>query len=307
MVDQMEEETFKAVPGFDDKLYVSNVGRVWQYNTQRRRWTDPKVPTILRHGYPTTCYGQKIYRVHKLVALAFLGPPPTPKHTVDHIAKYGGDWERERRDNRVENLRWATKAEQSANRKKCCTRRMDRKNVYKERVDEEFRMISGILVSQYGATKNRYGVSYLPLPNKSMEYALVGTERRTLHRLVALAFPEIVGTPGVGQTTVDHINRDKSDNRAVNLRWATHTEQQLNTSRRSPDDLTNNDMIAVEAKPPDGEWVVYQSCSQASREIKRVHGRHIAAQSIAQLVKKHPEGKTIKLRQNAGWSFRLAL
>lgn len=302
-----ETDTFRPVPGFNNQLYVSNIGRIWQYNTQRRRWTKPKIPTVLRHGYPTTTHQQKIYRVHYLVAITFLGPPPTPEHTVDHIAKYDGDWERERQDNRVENLRWATKEEQCANRSKFVGQRVDTKNSYKEHDDEEFRMISGVFISQYGATKNRYGISYLPLPNNSMEYALVGPERKTLHRLVAFAFPEIVGLPDPGQNTVDHINRNKSDNRAVNLRWATMTEQQLNTSRKAPDELVNNEMIAVEAKSPDGEWVWYQSCSQASREIKRLHNRHIAAQSISQLVKRYPEGKTIKLRQNAGWSFKLAL
>lgn len=42
-----------------------------------------------------------------------------------------------------------------------------------------------------------------------------------VHRLVAEAFIE---NPD-GKNTVDHINMDKSDNRACNLRWATSAEQ----------------------------------------------------------------------------------
>jgi len=56
--------------------------------------------------------------------------------------------------------------------------------------------------------------------------------RRTkffIHRLVAQAFldnPE-------GKEQVDHINRVPTDNRLENLRWATHSENQRNTGRRS--------------------------------------------------------------------------
>lgn len=53
---------------------------------------------------------QKSYRVHTLVVEAFLGPKPAGgDYTVDHI-------NRDKKDNRVENLRWATRFEQAANR-----------------------------------------------------------------------------------------------------------------------------------------------------------------------------------------------
>src|SRR5947209_2628132 len=43
-------------------------------------------------------------RVHRIVATAFHGVPPTPEHVVDHI-------DTNRRNNRPENLRWLTRLE----------------------------------------------------------------------------------------------------------------------------------------------------------------------------------------------------
>ena len=51
----------------------------------------------------------KTCRVHRLVALAFHGLPPSESYTVDHI-------DRIKTNNNESNLRWATQAEQHANR-----------------------------------------------------------------------------------------------------------------------------------------------------------------------------------------------
>lgn len=47
--------------------------------------------------------------VHTLMALVFIGPRPSDKHSVDHI-------NRERKDNIIGNLRWASPKEQAQNR-----------------------------------------------------------------------------------------------------------------------------------------------------------------------------------------------
>lgn len=299
------DEVWIGVPGFYDTLAVSSLGNVKQYDAQRRKWSNSKTPTVFRHGYPTIMHQKKIYRVHYLMAVAFLGPQPSPQHTVNHIAKYDGDWVRERRDNRIENLEWASKKQQTAHRNKSSERIDQNALCETPRDDEEFREVEGVFVSQYGKVRNFYGKIYTPRPNKSMEYALVGTTRKTFHRLVACAFPEICGVPAPGQNTVDHKDRDRSNNHAANLRWATPSEQQFNTGRKDPDSIQNNRKDAVEVRAPgESTYRFYSSYSEASRAIETLHAKWISPQSISQFIRKNPAGGTIRIRENAGWSFR---
>lgn len=97
-------EIFKPVIGFEEQYLVGNRGSI--FSLHRNRFIKPKRTNC---GYlrVTLCNGQKRRStgVHRVVAEAFIANP-MKKPTVNHINEDKGD-------NRVENLEWATNAEQN--------------------------------------------------------------------------------------------------------------------------------------------------------------------------------------------------
>lgn len=84
-------------------------GAVFRYQRQNER--KRKYDCFWTYGKPDKHSGYMLIaseRVHRIVAFAFLGQPPTPDHVVDHI-------DTNRRNNRPENLRWVTKLENALN------------------------------------------------------------------------------------------------------------------------------------------------------------------------------------------------
>ena len=99
------EEVWKTIDGFPD-YEVSNYGRVKSNKYGKSR--------ILKFGHNRAGYvacmldDRKFYRVHRLVAKAFI-PPIDGKNEVDHINRI-------KDDNRVVNLRWVTRSQNCINK-----------------------------------------------------------------------------------------------------------------------------------------------------------------------------------------------
>ena len=94
-------------------------------------------------------------------------------------------------------------------------------------------------VSNMGNVRRKYknGKVKLLKPQDNNGYKQVGLSSNgkpklfLVHRLVAMAFIELVA----GKLTVDHIDRDKTNNNVENLRWADYYEQNRNTCKYRAD------------------------------------------------------------------------
>lgn len=108
----MSDEVWKPVVGYELLYEVSNLGRVRSLPRYNPNGGPQKGRILsLRNvgcGYRqvTLCDGnaKKQTLVHRIVCEAFNGPPPSERHQVDHV-------NRDRGDNRAENLEWVTCSE----------------------------------------------------------------------------------------------------------------------------------------------------------------------------------------------------
>jgi hypothetical protein len=112
-------EIWKDINGYEGLYQISNLGRVKSLDKQKwNRFTFLNVDEFFlnnvktKNGYLTTALSKegkrKSFKIHRLLAEHFI-PNPENKPTVDHI-------DRNKSNNSLDNLRWATYLEQVKNR-----------------------------------------------------------------------------------------------------------------------------------------------------------------------------------------------
>lgn len=227
---EIEGKVFTQIPGYE-KAYISEDAQVYSglskrllvinYEKAKKNKNYVQVP-LRNNGKSKTWY------LHRLVALTFI-----PKHEskeelhVDHI-------DRDKYNNHKNNLRWSTRKENARNTKKQIKPYKRLEYVLEDLEDELWQEIvmndeeTGYYVSSEGRIANGKGQLLNPF-EQSGGYLCVCIKRKTprIHRLVAKAFLE----PIEGKNEVDHLNRIRTDNRLVNLRWADKIDQANNNSR----------------------------------------------------------------------------
>jgi hypothetical protein len=86
----------------------------------------------------------------------------------------------------------------------------------------------GYKVSSFGNVIGKFGRQLKPWDNCRGYHSVWicnerGKRKITVHKIVAMTFlPNPENKP-----TIDHLNRNRKDNRVENLNWATHSEQRL--------------------------------------------------------------------------------
>jgi len=262
-------EIFKPVPGFEDRYEVSNMGRFVSIKTNR---------ILTQHdncGYKRVDIGKFHKSTHVLVALAFI-PNPDNKPIVDHI-------NRNRSDNRVENLRWVTSSENARNIshikntfpkkisvsikildfvKRYEINMIDYKlqkqvdinidNFIMGFANEIYKKIQGLdmyEVSNHGRARNsETGYIFFQTEREKYKSVRIKNCEKRVHRLVAKTF---IPNPD-NKKLVDHINTDRSDNRVENLRWVTCSENNRNQPIRKDN---KSGTVGVYLRQSSSRWV----------------------------------------------------
>ena len=254
----------------------------------------PVLASVGEHGYRTVSVDGQRKGVHQLVCLAWHGIA-VEGASVDHI-------DGNRSNNRVDNLRWASKREQVLNRTAWKNRTPSNTLETQEDLPGELwkKDNERLAVSNMGRVQRinakSSGKRFTPHPSAHQKYAIVQSSKY-VHRLVFLHF---VGGLLENQT-VDHINGDRTDNRASNLRAASKSEQTLNRVLKPITKRSQTIKSRIEGRPLNSTtWTSFESCHDAVRQLNKLGNARFDAGRVS-AVSRGGRGA----RSTNGWTFRI--
>ena len=142
-------EEWRPIPGYEGRYEVSDFGRVRSFYRRPRILAGSKqdgyiLVALCRDGTRRTC------GVHRIVLFAFVGPPP-PKHECAH-------WDGDPSNNRLGNLRWATKKDNIVDSRRLMERPLGSKMPAAKLTEQDIPKIRGD-GQQMRQIADEYGVS----------------------------------------------------------------------------------------------------------------------------------------------------
>lgn len=167
---------------------------------------------------------------------------------------------------------------------------------------EEWRSIdTRTRISSCGRAQQKYprgdawAMRFTPKPTPGNAYAILN--KKKFHRLVATEF---LGPPPSVDHTVDHIDRNKSNNTLKNLRWLSKSGQVLNQKRKSvgPGNRDSQKKAVQCKRPGSGTWTLYESGHAASRAIHQEDGVYFRPEHVLQAAR-------TECKMHSGYRFRV--
>lgn len=129
LLNESESEKWRPVPNFEDYYEISTEGRIKRIDSGKIL-----IPITIGKGYKSVtlcCPGfQKREYVHRLVLLTFIGPPPGGKND-------GAHWDGDRANNKLNNLRWASRKENVDDMKRHGTTQSGEKNAQAKLTEQD--------------------------------------------------------------------------------------------------------------------------------------------------------------------------
>jgi hypothetical protein len=131
---------------------------------------------------------------------------------------------------------------------------------------EEWKPLGPAFVSDKGRFRDSEGVVKTPSPSAG-GYCPVQIDGKK-HRINILVAELFLPPPLPGQTEVNHKNGDKSDNRAENLEWCTHSWNMVHSHRvlgHASHAARQGKKVRCREVGSTGEWRVFESVHEAAR------------------------------------------
>lgn len=247
------------IDNFLTNYEITDDGKI--YNLKTGRELKGTYKTNEYHSVMLSINGKsRSFLVHRLVALMFC-ENPNNYPIVDHI-------NRDKYDNRAENLRWVDNKlnSQNVNREK----KEINSQFYQGQIDlNEWKVISkapNYLINKNGIIINKHTRRILKYTDRN-GYNRLGLNgvSYVVHRLVWETF----NGPISKNQQVDHINGNKKDNRIENLRLTSSSENMKNSYRNG-----HKNQVKIYQYDEDGNFIqMYNTIREAA---KAINGNEVA-------------------------------